>query len=67
MSGNMIRMLIDATVVDKELSALSAERIELANELDKANYDGNWYCMIKHLRNYSLHVSLLSLDSLDVF
>ena len=55
--------------IDKVLSVLSAESkgIELANELDKANQEGNWYWMIKHLRNYSLHGSLLSADaSLDV-
>ena len=48
---------------------LSAEskKIELANELGKANKEDNWYWMIKHLRNYSLHGSLLSADaSLDV-
>ena len=59
----------DKIEIDKVLSVLSAEskRIELANELDRANHEGNWYWMIKHLRNYSLHGSLLSADaSLDV-
>jgi hypothetical protein len=59
----------DRVEIDKVISALSAEtkRIELANELEKANQEGNWYWMIKHLRNYSLHGSLLSADaSLDV-
>jgi hypothetical protein len=48
---------------------LSAEskRIELANELGKTNTEGTWYWTINHLRNYSLHGSLLSADaSLDV-
>ena len=51
------------------MSVLSAEskRIELAKELEEANKEGNWYWMVKHLRNYSLHGSLLSEDaSLDV-
>lgn len=59
----------DRIEIDKVISVLSAEskRIELANELGKANKEGNWYWMIKHLRNYSLHGSLLSADaSLDV-
>jgi hypothetical protein len=59
----------DSIEIDKVISMLSAEskRIELANELGKANKEGNWYWMIKHLRNYSLHGSLLSADaSLDV-
>jgi hypothetical protein len=43
-----------------------SQRIELANELDKANHEGNWHWMLKHL-SYSLHGSLLSADaSLDV-
>ena len=59
----------DRIEIDKVISMLSAEskRIELANELGKANKEGNWYWMIKHLRNYSLHGSLLLADaSLDV-
>ena len=59
----------DKIEIDKVLSVLSAEskRVELANELDRANHEGNWYWKIKHLRNYSLHGSLLSPDaSLDV-
>ena len=59
----------DRIEIDKVLSVLLAEsqRIELANELDKVNHEGNWYWKIKHLRNYSLHGSLLSADaSLDV-
>src|SRR5437899_8013344 len=59
----------DKIEIDKVLSVLSAESkgVELANELQKANQEGNWYWMIKHLRNYSLHGSLLSADaSLDV-
>ena len=60
---------IDKIVLDKVLSVLSAEsqRVELANELDRANREGHWYWKVKHLRNYSLHGSLLSPDaSLDV-
>jgi hypothetical protein len=59
----------DRIELDKVISVLSAEskKIELANELGKANKEDNWYWMIKHLRNYSLHGSLLSVDaSLDV-
>jgi hypothetical protein len=59
----------DRIELDKVISVLSAEskKIELANELGKANKEDNWYWMIKHLRNYSLHGSLLSADaSLDV-
>jgi hypothetical protein len=60
---------IDKIVLDKVISVLSAEsqRVELANELDRANREGQWYWKVKHLRNYSLHGSLLSPDaSLDV-
>lgn len=59
----------DKIDIVKVISLLSAEskKIELANELEKANKGGNWYWMINHLRNYSLHGSLLSADaSLDV-
>ena len=59
----------DNIEIDKVLSVLSAEsqRVELATELARANYEGNWYWKVKHLRNYSLHDSLLSPDaSLDV-
>ena len=59
----------DRIEIDKVISVLSAEgnKLGLAHELEKANKDGNWYWMIKHLRNYSLHGSLLSADaSLDV-
>lgn len=59
----------DRVEINKVISALSAEskRIELANELERANQEDNWYWMIKHLRNYSLHDSLLSADApLDV-
>jgi hypothetical protein len=59
----------DKIELDKVLSVMSAEsqRVELANELDRANHDGHWYWKVKHLRNYSLHGSLLSPDaSLDV-
>jgi hypothetical protein len=41
--------------------------VDLANELSKANQEGTWYWMIKHIKYYSLHGSLLSADaSLDV-
>jgi hypothetical protein len=59
----------DKIEIDKVLSVLSAEsqRVELATELARANYEGNWYWKVKHLRNYSLHDSLLSPHvSLDV-
>lgn len=59
----------DKIEIEKVISVLSAEskRIELANEIEKANRRGNWYWMIKHLRNYSMHGSLLSSDAnLDV-
>jgi hypothetical protein len=59
----------DKIQLDKVISVLSAEsqRVELANELDRANHEGQWYWKVKHLRNYSLHGSLLSPDaSLDV-
>ncbi len=55
--------------VDKVISALSdqGKSVDLANELSKANQEGTWYWMIKHIRNYSLHGSLLSANaSLDV-
>ena len=55
----------DKIDIVKVISVLSAEskKIELANELEKANKGGNWYWMINHLRNYSLHGSLLSADA----
>lgn len=59
----------DKIEIEKVLSVLSAEsqRVELATELSRANYEGNWYWNVKHLRNYSLHDSLLSpAASLDV-
>ena len=59
----------DRMELNKVISALSAESkgVELAGELQKANQEGNWYWMLKHLRNYSLSGSLLSKEaSLDV-
>jgi len=59
----------DKIDIVKVISVLSAEskKIELANELEKANKGGKWYWMINHFRNYSLHGSLLSADAhLDV-
>lgn len=60
---------IDKIELNKVVSVLSAEsqKVELANELDRANHEGNWYWKVKRLRNNSLHASLLSPDaSLDV-
>lgn len=59
----------DRMEFNKVVSALSAESkgVELAGELQNANQEGNWYWMLKHLRNYSLGGSLLSAEaSLDV-
>lgn len=59
----------DRMEFNKVVGALSAESkgVELAGELQKANQEGNWYWMLKHLRNYSLSGSLLSPEaSLDV-
>lgn len=59
----------DRIEIDKVISVLldESKRIELANELKKASEEPNLYWMIKHLRNYSLHSSLLSAEaSLDV-
>ena len=59
----------DRMEFNKVVSALSAESkgVELAGELQKANQEGNWYWMLKFLRNYSLSDSLLSAEaSLDV-
>jgi hypothetical protein len=59
----------DKIELNKVISALSAETkgVELARELQEANQHGNWYWMLKHLRNYSLSGSLLSQEaSLDV-
>jgi hypothetical protein len=60
---------IDKIEIEKVISVLSAESkgIDLAKELGEANKEGNWYWMVKHLRNYTLHGSLLSAEaSLDV-
>ena len=48
----------DKIEIDKVISVLSAEgnRLGLANELEKANKEDNWYWMIKRLRNYSLRL-----------
>ena len=59
----------DKIEIEKVISVLSAESkgIDLAKELGDANKEGNWYWMVKHLRNYTLHGSLLSAEaSLDV-
>ena len=52
----------DKVDVYRVLTGLSAETkgVELAHELDQANYPGNLYWMIKQLRNYSLEGSVLS-------
>ncbi len=49
-------------------SGLSAEttRIELLADLDMASQHGNWYWMIKQLKNYSLHDSLISAQILEL-
>jgi hypothetical protein len=60
---------IDKIELNKVVNVLSAEsqKVELANELDRANHEGNWYWKVKRLRNNSLHASLLLPDaSLDV-
>jgi hypothetical protein len=58
----------DRIEIDKIQSALSAETksIDLLNDLDKANQYGNWYWMIKQLRNYSLGNSLISTEAFEV-
>lgn len=57
----------DKIDIVKVISVLSAESRRIANELENTNKEGNWYRMINHLRNYSLHGSLGSADaSLDV-
>jgi len=55
----------DSMELNKVISGLSAESkgIELAEELRKASQQGNWYWMLKHLRNYSLTGSLLSAEA----
>jgi len=55
----------DSMELNKVISGLSAESkgVELAEELRKANQQGNWYWMLKHLRNYSLTGSLLSAEA----
>ena len=55
----------DSMELNKVISGLSAESkgIELAEELRNANQQGNWYWMLKHLRNYSLTGSLLSAEA----
>jgi hypothetical protein len=54
----------DKLDVYRLLTGLSAETkgVELAHELDQANFSGNLYWMIKRLRNYSLEGSVLSAD-----
>jgi len=59
----------DRMEFNRVVTALSAESkgVELAGELQRANQEGKWYWMLKHLRNYSLSGSLLSAEaSLDV-
>jgi hypothetical protein len=52
----------DKMDIYRVLTSLSAETkgVELAHELDQANFSGNLYWMIKRLRNYSLQGSVLS-------
>ena len=49
-------------------SGLSAEttRIELLVDVGMASQHGNWYWMIKQLKNYSLHDSLISSQILEL-
>ena len=57
----------DRIEIDKIQSALSAETksIDLLNDLDRANQYGNWYWIIKQLRNYSLGNSLISQQAFE--
>jgi hypothetical protein len=59
---------IDAIEIDKVQSGLSSQtkKIDLLADLDAASQYGNWYWMIKQLRNYSLHESLISDQALDL-
>jgi hypothetical protein len=52
----------DKMDIYRVLTSLSAETkgVELAHELNQANFSGNLYWMIKRLRNYSLQGSVLS-------
>ena len=49
-------------------SGLSAEttRIELLVDVGMASRHGNWYWMIKQLKNYALHDSLISSQILEL-
>jgi hypothetical protein len=53
---------IDRIEIDKVQSGLSAQtkKIDLLAELDQASQHGNWYWLIKQLRNYSLGEFLVS-------
>jgi hypothetical protein len=59
---------IDAIEIDKVQSALSSQtkKIDLLADLDEASQYGNWYWMIKQLRNYSLHESLISDQAIEL-
>ena len=58
----------DSIEIDKVQSALSSETksIDLLNDLNKTNQEGNWYWTIKRLRNYSLDNSLISQDAFEL-
>ncbi len=63
-----LNISFDKIEMDKVRSGLLSEtkRIGLVVDLDKANQHGNWYWMIKELRNYSLHGSLISDQALEL-
>jgi hypothetical protein len=58
----------DSIEIDKVQSALSSETksFDLLNDLDEANREGNWYWIIRQLRNYSLDNSLISQDAFEL-
>ncbi|HET7391054.1 MAG TPA: hypothetical protein VFJ51_09545 [Nitrososphaeraceae archaeon] len=54
----------DKIDISRLIESLSAQTrgVELAHDLEQANYPGNLYWMIKQLRNYSLGGSVLAAD-----
>lgn len=54
----------DKMDINRLIECLSAETkgVELAHDLEQANYIGNLYWMIKQLRNYSLEGSVLAAE-----
>ena len=59
---------VDNIEIDKVQSALSSETksFDLLNDLYDANREGNWYWIIRQLRNYSLDNSLISQDAFEL-